>query len=171
MAQIQTSRFGTLHYNEEDVLFFPQGIPGFHFLEHWLISGEEENPIKWLQSVEDPSVALPITAPHLVLPEYNAVISRDELEDLGNASVEELTILVVLTIPPRKPWDMTANLRAPIVINIINRRGKQILLDGDAYPVRFYCFPEEKRAFFARAEETKAKESPENALCGEEKES
>jgi flagellar assembly factor FliW len=149
VAQIETSRFGTLTYNEEDLLFFPRGIPGFSTLLHWVVSGEEENPVKWLQSVDDSQVALPITAPHLVFPDYNAVITKDELEELENPATEHLIILVVLTIPPEKPWDMTANLRAPIVINTVNRRGKQILLNEEDYPIRFYCFSEEKRAFFA----------------------
>jgi len=150
VAQIETSRFGTLTYSEEDVLSFPRGIPGFSSLLRWVVSGEEENPVKWIQSVDDPMVALPITAPHLVLPEYNAAIFQEQLEDLDAPSSEELMIVVVLTIPPEKPWDMTANLRAPIVINTANRKAKQVLLDSEEYPIRFYCFPEEKRALFAR---------------------
>ena len=165
MAQIQTSRFGTLSYNEEDLLFFPRGIPGFYTLLRWVVSGDEDSPVKWLQSVEDPSVALPITAPHMILADYNAVVPQQELEELDNPLPEEILILVVLTIPPEKPWDMTANLKAPIIINTANRKGKQILLDQEEYPIRFYCFPEEKRAFFAQSAERKAKTVSSEGNC------
>ena len=46
VAQIETPRFGTLTYNEEDLLFFPRGIPGFYTLLYWMVAGDEENPRK-----------------------------------------------------------------------------------------------------------------------------
>ena len=107
-------------------------------------------------------MALPITAPDLILPEYNAKVSSEELEELDSPAQEELIILVVLTIPQDQPWNMTANLKAPIIINTTNRKGKQILLDQEEYPVRFYCFSEEKRMFFAQKAEQDAASSGES---------
>ena len=54
------------------------------------------------------------------------------MEELAIEKQEQVQVYNIITIP-HDPKDMTANLMAPIVINTINRRGKQIVLYESEY--------------------------------------
>ena len=82
--RIITDRFGEISYNEEDILFFPRGIPAFENMHSWVLAGDEDNAVKWLQSVEDGNLALPVTSPDAVQSDYNARIPDDELKLVGS---------------------------------------------------------------------------------------
>ena len=159
---IKTSRFGELFYNEEDVIVFPRGIPGFERNHDWAITGDEESVIKWLQSLDDAELALPITTPDIVMLEYNARIPDDEIELLGEVkSNEDLALLSVVSIPSSAPWDMTVNLRAPILVNVRTRRAAQVIVLNEDYPLRHPVFSEAIRAEM----KAKAKKSQEDKKC------
>ena len=159
---INTTRFGELFYSEEDVIVFPRGIPGFERSHNWAITGDEESVIKWIQSLDDAELALPITTPDIVMPEYNARIPDDDIELLGDIqSNDDLALLSVVTIPQSAPWDMTINLRAPILINVKTRRAAQVIVLNEDYPLRHPIFSETIRADM----KAKAKESQEAEQC------
>ena len=146
MRKIDTVRFGTLEVEKESLLHFPQGIPGFFHLKEWFLVGEDDNPIKWLQSVGDGAVALPVALPRSVCPEYKARIAEEDLEDLGPEGDEgEICSFVVVNIPSGAPWKSTVNLRAPIVINYRTRRGRQVISLNEEYSMRAPLFSEEER--------------------------
>jgi len=73
MQKFKTLRFGLLEYSEGDVLYFPKGIPGFDDHKRWLLLGDDDegNPIKWLQSLEDSDVALPVMPPEFIISKYD----------------------------------------------------------------------------------------------------
>ena len=159
---INTSRFGELFYEEGDVIVFPRGIPGFERNHNWAITGDEESVIKWLQSLDDAELALPITTPDIVMPEYNARIPDDEIELLGEIqSNDDLALLSVVSIPSLAPWDMTVNLRAPILVNVKTRRAAQIIVLNEDYPLRHPVFSESVREEM----KVKAKKSQEAEGC------
>ena len=150
---IETSRFGALTVEDGDVIIFPKGIPGFDDHREWVIAGEDDDPIKWLQSVHDAEVALPVTPPSVILDRYAPRFADEELEEVRLGSDENMMLLVVLSLPPGAPWDMTANLRAPIVLNHVKRIGKQIIALNEDYPLKAEDLPEPMRnALKAKAE-------------------
>ena len=142
---VLSSRFGEISYSEEDVLFFPRGLPAFEKNHKWVLAGEEDNAIKWLQNVEDGDLALPVTTPDAVMPDYNAKIPEDELDIVGSKDVGDLALLIVVSIPEGAPWNMTANLRAPILVNLKSRRAVQVIVLNEEYPIRHVVFPENVR--------------------------
>ena len=142
---IKTQRFGEVESNQEDVLFFPRGIPAFETKTEWILIGNDDSAIKWLQSIEDGNLALPVTSPDAVQPDYNARIPEDELKLVGSVNPSELALLIVVSIPQNSPWNMTANLRAPILINIKTRRAVQVIALNEEYPVRHVVFSEDVR--------------------------
>ena len=159
---INTTKFGELFYNDEDIIVFPRGIPGFERNHSWAITGEEESVIKWLQSLDDAELALPITTPDVVMPEYNARIPDDEIELLGEIqSNDDLALLSVVSIPSSAPWNMTVNLRAPILVNVKTRRAAQVIVLNEDYPLRHPVFSESARAEM----KTKAEKMQENEEC------
>lgn len=143
--KIQTTRFGDFTVNDEDVIRFPKGIPGFETHTRWALAGEDDSPIKWLQSMADGDVALPVVVPQTVKTNYNARLPEGEIAHLEAATVEDLAMLIVLSIPPAAPWDMTANLRAPIVINHKNRLACQVIAENEEYELRAFVLSDAMR--------------------------
>lgn len=142
---IATSRFGALSVNEADIIHFPSGIPGFEDRQQWVLAGDEETAVMWLQSAEEGGLALPVALPEAIYPDYNAHIPRESLVFLGEMAEGELALLLVLCIPPNEPWEMTANLKAPIVINRGNRTGIQTLAINEDYDFHHYVLTENLR--------------------------
>jgi flagellar assembly factor FliW len=141
---LETSRFGELQIETEAVISFPKGIPGFETYKEWVIAGDDENPIKWLQSVTDVDTALPVISPQLVVQNYNPQLAPEDLTDI-EGDFSKITVMVIVTIPPSAPWEMTANLRAPVVVNHEKRLAKQIISQNEEYLMRTPVLPQSVR--------------------------
>lgn len=142
---INTERFGEVAFRDEDMLTFPRGLPAFEDKHRWILVGEEDNAVKWLQCVEDGALALPVTTPDTVRPDYNARIPEDELTLVGSTDPADLALLIVVSIPEAAPWNMTANLRAPILLNLKTHKAIQVIALNEEYPIRHVVFPEDVR--------------------------
>jgi flagellar assembly factor FliW len=136
MIKLTSTRFGELEIDDGDVIRFPLGIPGFEDKRRWILIGDEDNAIMWMHSTEDEALALPVATPDAVKNDYNAQIPRDSLEPIGDMREGDVAILIVVTIPPDRPWDMTANLKAPIVVNRAERLAMQTIAMNDDYDFR-----------------------------------
>ena len=145
VKKIETSRFGTVSYSEQEILFFPRGIPAFESKHEWILAGTDDSAVKWLQSLDDGDLALPVTSPDAVQPDYNARIPEDELYLIGSVNPQDLALLIVVSIPDSAPWNMTANLRAPILINLKTHKAVQVIALNEDYPIRHMVFPEDVR--------------------------
>ena len=138
--RIQTLRFGELEVSREQVFEFSMGILGFSHLKAFVIIDlERQKPLKWLQSIDDPSTAFVLGDPLLIDSSYCAEVKRDDLTLLGEFRDDDLVLSVILTITDR-PEDITANLCAPLIFNLANRRGMQYVLNDQKYPVRHRVF-------------------------------
>lgn len=91
--------------------------------------------IQWLQALERPFHAFIVADPWSVFPDYSPELSDGDAAQLGLSAAEDAQLLVILTVPGA-PSGITANLRAPIVLNIPDRAAKQAVLLGDAYHTR-----------------------------------
>jgi flagellar assembly factor FliW len=137
-----SSRFGEISYAEEDILLFPRGLPAFEKNHGWILAGDEDNAIKWLQSIDDGELAIPVTAPDAIMPDYNAKIPEDELDLVGSRDPKDLALLIVVSIPDSASWNMTANLRAPILVGLKTRKAVQVIALNEEYPIRHAVFPD-----------------------------
>ena len=124
--KIETTRFGRFTVNDEDLIHFPKGIPGFETHKKWALAGEDDSPIKWLQSLSDGDVALPVVVPQTVKSNYNARLPEGEIALLETTDVADLALLIVLSIPPAAPW----------VINHKKRIACQVIAQNEEYDVR-----------------------------------
>ncbi|MDR1132929.1 MAG: flagellar assembly protein FliW [Synergistaceae bacterium] len=145
MIKLTSTRFGELEIDDGDVIQFPLGIPGFEDKRRWVLIGDEDNAIMWMHSTEDEALALPVAAPDSVKSDYNAQIPRESLEPIGDVREGDVAILIVVTIPPDRPWDMTANLKAPIVVNRADRVAMQTIALNDDYDFRYPVLEERTR--------------------------
>ncbi len=81
---------------------FSQGDTGFETHKKWALAGEDDSPIKWLQSLSDGDVALPVVVPQTVKSNYNARLPEGEIALLETTDVADLALLIVLSIPRRR---------------------------------------------------------------------
>ncbi len=140
------NKLGKIFYGEEEVMIFPRGIPGFETLHRFVIyRSKETEPIKWLVSVEDKECVLPMIEPFLVRIDYKADISEGDILDLKLTKESKVEIYCVLVIP-EEPEQTTINLVAPIVINLDEKLGKQVILTTDEYGVKHVVADEIKRS-------------------------
>jgi flagellar assembly factor FliW len=133
---IETARFGEVTFAETDVFEFPWGLPGFADQRRFLALSLAEQPnFVWLQSVDDPKLALPAADPWQIFPDYEPRMPAYATEALQLNSAEDFTILCVIVVT-KEAEEMTMNLMAPVVINLKTRRGRQVMLENSSYSVR-----------------------------------
>ncbi len=134
--QIQTSRFGEISVENDDLMTFPEGILGFSALRTFVLLDDPQDEIfAWLQSCEEPKVAFPVLEPELFTPGYTVSLTKHDLESLEVSSQNGLRFFTIITIPS-DPTLMTANLKAPVVINVSERRARQIVLQDNSLAIR-----------------------------------
>jgi flagellar assembly factor FliW len=132
---IEGTRFGTLELADDAAIEFPAGLVGLPGSRYALLAREEANAFYWLQSIDDPELALPITRPGLFFEDYEVEISDAEAERLGIDDATHADVYVTVRAAER-PEDFRANLLAPILI--ANGRGWQVVNEIPGLPV---CAP------------------------------
>lgn len=139
----KTKFFGEVDLDDSKVLNFPNGIIGFEGFTKYAIlydvDSDSEQRISWLQSLEEPALALPVIDPLALIPEYNPLIEDELLKPLGNPADEDLLFLLALTVPSDMT-KVTANLKAPFIINVETGKGVQLIVDNEDYPVKFNVY-------------------------------
>ena len=137
---IKTKIFGDVEISDEKILTFEDGIIGFPELKHFTLLHDEEKGtdagIRYFQSIEEPAFAMPVMNPLMVCETYNPQVSDEFLASLGDLKDENIVVLVTVTVPTDLT-KMTVNLQGPIIINSDEKKGAQIIVEGNDYPVRY----------------------------------
>jgi flagellar assembly factor fliW len=141
---VQTRFFGEADIDEDKILTFDNGIIGFEDMKRWTIIYDIEKgsdgPISWFQSLDFAGLALPIINPYSVTAKYEPIVEDELLKSLGEFKDEELVTFLTITIPSEDPSKTTANFRAPLLINPNNRKGVQIIVNNEDYPIKFSIY-------------------------------
>lgn len=133
---IQTSRFGNISVSDEDVLSFPEGLLGFSDLDRFVLLDDPNDEIfAWLQSCEEPSIAFPVLEPELFSDTFSLSLTKSDLKALETEELKGVRPFCIITIP-EDPTLMTANLKAPIIINIAKKMGRQCVLQDNKLEIR-----------------------------------
>lgn len=141
--QISTTRFGTIEVENDRILHFPLGLLGFETLQRFvLIDSDEIEPMRWLQSVDDGSLAFLVVEPQLFFPDYKAKLTGEDKKVLDLTRDEDLAVACLVVIPDN-PNDMTVNLLGPLVMNAEKRVGKQLVMHDSGYSPRQRLLPDE----------------------------
>jgi flagellar assembly factor FliW len=135
MPSCETRYFGSAEYSDKDAIVFPSGLPGFPDEKSFLVlQRPDEYPIAYLQSTANPELcflAIPILAVDNL---YALHLSPDDAIVLGTSEEPgigaDVLCLALLAVRESGP---TANLFAPIVINLANRTGAQCLNGAGTY--------------------------------------
>jgi flagellar assembly factor FliW len=135
---IQTSRFGDVEVAPESIVEFPDGLIGLGGSRYTLLSTDAASPFLWLQSLEDPTLALPVTNPHRFFTEFRVELADDDADRLGLGDDEPADVYVTVTARSSMS-DLTANLKAPILIR--DGRAHQVINQAEGADVRAHLFP------------------------------
>ena len=126
---------------EEQLIHFEFGLPGFENLKKYaIIEIEEYNPFLLLHSVEDQSIAMVILKSNLLDEENEFEIPENKLKNLKEKGKNEFEIFFILKIH-EDDKQITANVKAPVLINFVNQKGSQIILDDDKLSMDFPILP------------------------------
>ena len=138
--KITTRVFGEIDIEESKIIHFQGGIVGFPDLTDFAIihdaEKDSENPIRWMQSMQEPNFAMPVMDPLAVCPDYNPTVEDEMLKPIGELNPDSILVLVTLTVPQHVK-KMSVNLQAPFIINADERKAIQLIVDPDRYEVRF----------------------------------
>jgi len=140
------TKFGEVEINDEEILEFDSGLPGFENLRKFVIISQGTEPIMWLVSLEDENIALPVIDPWVVRVDYDVKVPREAVENLKLEKEEDVQVWSVLVIPRGNPDNMTINLLAPIVVNKKSKKAMQVVLDTDEYDIRHNVKEEMERS-------------------------
>ena len=142
--KIQSNRFGLLEIEESQVLEFVCPIIGFEDVKNFaLFEHEADSPFFWLHSLEDPDLAFVLTNPTHFGFQYEFEIPTEEANRLNLKTEDDVLIYTLVTVPDDEPNKLTANFKAPIVINKNTHQAMQFVIPQDNYPIRVRLIPDE----------------------------
>tara|TARA_B100001029_G_scaffold179865_1_gene191786 strand:- start:10 stop:438 length:429 start_codon:yes stop_codon:yes gene_type:complete len=119
-----------LKIQDKNIINFDYGLPGFEDLKKFtIVDIEDYNPFLLLHSVEDYNIAMIILNAGQLDIESDLNIPEEKLKELKNEEGEVGVFLIIKVIDNEK--NLTANTKAPVVINFKNRKGRQIILDNE----------------------------------------
>ena len=138
--KIQTTRFGAVEVREADVIEFPFGLIGLEACHKWVVLSDAVNrSLGWLQSIERPEVAFAVVSPRRFVPDYRVRVAARDLASLEAPEGTTPQVVVTLSRHSDGPQgdSLSLNLKAPIVVSIESRRGRQVVAKDDL-PVRHW---------------------------------
>ena len=132
--EINTARFGPIQVEASDVIHFPEGLLGLEDSRDWVFLADSQNDtLAWMQSVNRADIAVAVVSPRRFIPTYQIRVARRELEPLKLDHPRAAHVLVILS---RIEHSITLNLKAPLLINLKRRLGRQVITNGEL-PIQY----------------------------------
>ena len=143
--ELVTKYHGVRTYGDDDIIVFKKGIPGFKELKSFIIFPLEGNDVfSVLHSIENIEIGLVLVSPFYVLSDYEINIPDAFMQELKIAVPEDVLVLTTVTLNSNIE-EMTTNLKAPMIINIKEKLGEQLILDNDKYKIKELLFKTENK--------------------------
>lgn len=138
---VETTRFGALEIDEKDIFRMTSPLLGFPGLERYFMKDHGGgSPFVWLQSVEDAELAFVILDPILFKPDYEVHLTRGDVDELEIESEDDARVFTLVVVPGGDAKKMTANLQAPLVVNLKRQLAKQVVLNDPDLPIKYPIF-------------------------------
>jgi flagellar assembly factor FliW len=149
MPVCQTKFHGSLEYAPEQVLQVPHGLFGFASeTEFLLLEIPSLRPLVFVQSTRTANLCFLSLPVQIVDPGYQLSLRSIDLVEFGYSSEQQpqigqnLLCLTLLTVNEKQ--GTTANLQAPLVIDVQRHQGIQAIVNGE-YSHRVPVTPERLR--------------------------
>ena len=140
--KVLTRDFGEIEADQENIIKFKNGLPGFEELKKFVIIPlSDDSPFMVVQSLDEVEVAFTVIEPGNFISDYKFEISDNIEKELEISSIEDVLVLNIITLQ-EKLKESTVNLSAPLVININKNLGRQVILDDKRYELKYKFFAE-----------------------------
>lgn len=140
---VKSTRFGDFLIEAESIIELPSGLIGFPNHKRFVMI-DHKPPFSWLHSVDDPDLAFVVVDGFEFGDKYNLKPPYGD-SDIDLRQDDEYAILVIVTVRP-DPQFTTANLKAPLFVNVRTRKGVQIIFDDPNLSTRTQLWPEAVKA-------------------------
>lgn len=140
---LNTKHFGEININEEQIITFSDGIPGFESLTKYSIiqTQDPDSAFCWMQSTENAELAFALVNPFMIKADYEFELTQEKLDMLNIRAPEEVVVYAIVVIP-EDVSKASMNLKAPIIINSTTKKGAQIIIDNSKYEIRNFIMDE-----------------------------
>jgi flagellar assembly factor FliW len=149
-VSFESVRFGAVEAPEEDVFEFPDGLVGLGGSCYALIDRNPGTGFLWLHAVGDPALALPVVKPSQFFSDFVLEVGDEDRQKMGIEDLSAASLYVTVRATPN-PLDITANLKAPLVLH--QGRGFQVINTVAGAPLQAPLF---ELASPAEAEHTRS---------------
>ena len=131
--ELKTPQLGTLYYEDEEVIYFPEGLYGFEQVKRFLlIAGKTDTIFNYLQSIEDTHITFILANPKDIVENYVLMITPGDMEKVKAESEADLADYVIVTVP-KNLQEISVNLLGPILLNKRLNIGAQVISQNDQY--------------------------------------
>ncbi len=134
---INAKYFGAVTYEEKQLIHIINGLIGFEsHIDYLPIPFQEgDDALISLQCLDDEDLSFILMNPFGIIPDYSPELSDQDLKELGADSIDDISFYVISVIRETVA-ESTINLKAPLVVNAMNRQAKQIILEHPEYTFR-----------------------------------
>lgn len=130
-------RLVSMPIHSENIFHFPEGLPAFETVREFVfLMKPDTQPFMFMHSIQPPDLVFVCIDPFLVCPDYQPRISDADTSFLHLKQPEDVLVLAIVTVR-KDVRETTANLQAPIIINMQTSLGKQIICEGQHYEMRY----------------------------------
>lgn len=133
---IYPTRFGDVYLREDRLIAFPDGLFGFPDCTVFGLSqlpNTSESPLLLLQCVNEPDIAFMVADPTTLGLSYAPEDRRNALKET-KMPAEDAQFMVILTMYDHGDgYYVTANMRAPILIDSVRRQARQHIMANKDY--------------------------------------
>jgi flagellar assembly factor FliW len=132
---LDTLRFGEVEIEEDKIVTFAQGLPGFEqYKTYIMLTPDPEIPLTFMQSLEDGELAFIVTDPFAYFPDYDFELPASVEEELQLELQEDVMVFAIVSISQDDEFSL--NLLAPIILNIKEKIGRQVILHQTPYKTK-----------------------------------
>lgn len=142
--EINTKYLGKVNIDKSSIISFPNGLLGLKDSKEFTIINLEDIPhFRFLQDIKNESISFLIINPWEFFPDYDIELPDEKLENINiNPKGENLMEIYNIVTLSKEFKKSTANLLAPVVINLKEKMGKQIVLNNSPYITKHDLFKE-----------------------------
>lgn len=139
---INTKYLGKINIDEESILSFPNGLLGLKDSKEFAIINMQDMPyFKFLQDIKNPNISFLVINPWEFFSDYDIELPDEKLKNINiNPKSENLMEIYAIVTLSKEFKKSTANLLAPVVINLKERKGKQFVLNNSPYTTKHPLF-------------------------------
>jgi flagellar assembly factor FliW len=152
MPSIRTKFFQEIDHTDSSLFHFPCGLPGFeHERDFVFLNRPDGHPLLFMQSVVTPELCFVMLPVFAVAPRYQLVLDEEALAELGfpltgHPKIGEDILCAVIVCARGNQEPPTVNLLAPVIVNLHNRSGLQVIQTQSGYSHRHPLVPQEELA-------------------------